>query len=498
MNVVPKGSSVWKGSIESSQYNYFFNLLYTVYSLPNIVLPFFGGYLTDKLSARLMNVVFCICLLTGQVTLTIGAFIGSFPLMILGRVFFGFGGESLCVSVQTLIQQWFNESLNRVAQDSIVRRFGLGLAFAMGLNLSLSRLGSVFNNLISPAVALHFAHSDDDEALPAAGSSSGSDSAASAGPGVPYALAFGCLVMGAATVASVVVYIMDAAAERSGRQAGYGDGAASVRASSEKTERLLPETSEDGDASEEINLSAVFSFNSAFWLLSVSCISVYACVLPWNNIAQAFLLEKYLCPPHGMKSCGVGDNDTETEATNTVKVGSFPLFYAGSLVVFLRRGSPSSMRPAMLCCCPAVCHVDPLRHIGVRITFSRRHCRQVWSSGDADDSLCCRSHPRSSDVCFWRSGAQPALHVLAFDRPGRRLFCLCLSAVAVSSDGRQGPRGGNSLRRRHCDSEWWPRSLPHDRRRPEDPLPELRALGRSFLQLASRRGCAVWCRPVRC
>lgn len=319
VNVVPKGTSVWKGSIEASQYNYFFNLLYAVYSLPNIVLPFFGGYLTDKLSARLMNVVFCICLLTGQVTLTIGAFIGSFPLMILGRVFFGFGGESLCVSVQTLIQQWFNESLNRLAPDSTVRQLGLGLAFAMGLNLSLSRLGSVFNNLISPAVALHFAHSHDDDASGSAGSGSGPDSAASAGPGVPYALAFGCLVMAAATAASVVVFIMDASAERAGRQAGYGDGAASVRASSETTERLLPE---DGDASEEINLSAVFSFNSAFWLLSVSCISVYACVLPWNNIAQAFLLEKYVCP--GGCAPTVLTNPTEFDATNTVKVKQPP------------------------------------------------------------------------------------------------------------------------------------------------------------------------------
>lgn len=109
------------------------------------------------------------------------------------------------------------------------------------------------------------------------------------------------------------------AAENAGKRAGYGRGASSVRASSEASERLLPEAAGDEAAGEEINLSAVFSFNSAFWLLSVSCISVYACVLPWNNIAQAFLLEKYLCPPSGMKTCGP-PNDTEAEATNTVKV----------------------------------------------------------------------------------------------------------------------------------------------------------------------------------
>ena len=62
-----------------------FNLLYTVYSIPNVVLPFFGGYFVDKLTARLMNIVFCGSILVGQITLTIGCFLGSFPLMILGR-----------------------------------------------------------------------------------------------------------------------------------------------------------------------------------------------------------------------------------------------------------------------------------------------------------------------------------------------------------------------------------------------------------------------------
>ena len=43
-------------------------------------------------------------------------------------------------------------------------------------------------------------------------------------------------------------------------------------------------------------IAKVLNFGAAFWLLAVSCVTVYACVLPWNNIAQDFLLEKYLCP----------------------------------------------------------------------------------------------------------------------------------------------------------------------------------------------------------
>ena len=121
--------------------------------------------------------------------------------------------------------------------------------------------------------------------------------------------------MAAATVCSFVVFAIDAAAEKEGRRAGYGDGAASVRASSEATERLL---AEDGDGGEEINLSAVFSFSSAFWLLAVSCISVYACVLPWNNVAQAFLLEK--CPVRTLSIWLIMDAFIFTADTSTQRV----------------------------------------------------------------------------------------------------------------------------------------------------------------------------------
>ena len=33
------------------QFDTYFSLLYTVYSIPNMVLPFFGGYFVDKLGA---------------------------------------------------------------------------------------------------------------------------------------------------------------------------------------------------------------------------------------------------------------------------------------------------------------------------------------------------------------------------------------------------------------------------------------------------------------
>jgi MFS family permease len=58
--------------------------------------------------------------------------------MLIGRVVFGFGGESLAVANSAVLASWFK---------------GKELAFAFGLNLSIARLGSVINNVVSPALA---------------------------------------------------------------------------------------------------------------------------------------------------------------------------------------------------------------------------------------------------------------------------------------------------------------------------------------------------------
>lgn len=176
------------------QYTRNFNLLYSVYSIPNVILPFFGGYFTDRWGARVVNILCCSFCLCGQFLVALGCKMQLFWLMLAGRVVFGFGGESLCVSQSAIIQQWFMASLsddcqkkiNGVVERSCAARYGvsthsrnrshhtaiardaaeprsrasekqLGLAFAMGLNLSLSRVGSTINNYMSPFLANHFA-----------------------------------------------------------------------------------------------------------------------------------------------------------------------------------------------------------------------------------------------------------------------------------------------------------------------------------------------------
>lgn len=61
----------------------------------------------------------------------------NYPLMLVGRVIFGFGGESMTVAQSAIVSMWFK---------------GKELNFALGVNLSVSRLGSVVNSFVVPRV----------------------------------------------------------------------------------------------------------------------------------------------------------------------------------------------------------------------------------------------------------------------------------------------------------------------------------------------------------
>lgn len=59
----------------------------------------------------------------------------SFNTMLAGRVVFGLGGECMSVAQSSIISSWFK---------------GKELNFALGFNLSVSRLGSVLNSNTVP------------------------------------------------------------------------------------------------------------------------------------------------------------------------------------------------------------------------------------------------------------------------------------------------------------------------------------------------------------
>jgi MFS family permease len=267
-----------------------FNLLYSVYSWPNVVLPFLGGYLSDRLGVRLMLLVFLGFISLGQVVFALGASLqgdSAWHVMWAGRTIFGFGGESLSVAQSALIASWFA---------------GKELAFALGLNLALARLGSVINDLVSVAVA-------------------NNDSVAAA-------FWVGAIVCGVSLAAGLATYLLDERSEdrlranrglRPKTRASLLEIALCVPAwrrccmSEEQREAAAlaeldrkVEEGGDGDGGykdepepEVIEIWGVATLPPTFWLLCVSCVCTYACVLCFNNFAAGFFTQKWLAQENG-------------------------------------------------------------------------------------------------------------------------------------------------------------------------------------------------------
>ena len=95
---------------QTNSFEFYFNLLYSLYSLPNIILPFIFGVLIMKYGVRLMYIVLSILLILGQVIFTIGCQSNSMITMLFGRIIFGFGGESLNITQNVMLIKWFYNS----------------------------------------------------------------------------------------------------------------------------------------------------------------------------------------------------------------------------------------------------------------------------------------------------------------------------------------------------------------------------------------------------
>ena len=88
-------------------FEYYYDLLYSIYSVPNIVLPLLGGTLVDRAGLYFSLNLFSLLILLGQITFALGCQFDSFYVMLLGRLIFGFGGESISVAQSALIERWF-------------------------------------------------------------------------------------------------------------------------------------------------------------------------------------------------------------------------------------------------------------------------------------------------------------------------------------------------------------------------------------------------------
>ena len=120
------------------KFEYYYNLLYSLYSLVNIIIPFIGGTLIKIYGNSTMFIIFGIFIILGQLIVYIGCKNLSILTMIIGRIIFGLGGESLNITQMAVVVDWFYKSET---------------ALPMGFTLTLSRCGSFLNDLLSPIFA---------------------------------------------------------------------------------------------------------------------------------------------------------------------------------------------------------------------------------------------------------------------------------------------------------------------------------------------------------
>ena len=118
-------------------FEYFFGLFYTVYSAPNLVLPFFGGVLINKFGMRPMYFTFSCCIFLGQFICFLGSYFTNIWVILIGRFVTGIGGECNNSTSNMLVLRWFYRS-----------EMSVPLAFS----ISVMRLFSFFADIISPRI----------------------------------------------------------------------------------------------------------------------------------------------------------------------------------------------------------------------------------------------------------------------------------------------------------------------------------------------------------
>jgi len=272
---------------KSSTFENYFNLLYTMYSVPNIFLPLVGGGMVDKYGAWQSLIVFTSFMVLGQFVFALGVQNKSWAVMLLGRTLFGVGGESLYTAKSVLITNWFPDNQ---------------IALAFGFGMSIGRLGTVISNVTSPPMAN--------------------------GVDLSFAIWVGFLVSVLVFLASVYVGVLErrldqrllgAAAASQRKKKVNGNGALqNALLEDDHLQAIGEDTAEDSSAVDEVqtrkradsvasecslhiehshsgglvNIRDALKFSLLFWAITASSFFVYGSVFPFNFVSGGILLER--------------------------------------------------------------------------------------------------------------------------------------------------------------------------------------------------------------
>ncbi|XP_034484091.1 major facilitator superfamily domain-containing protein 1 isoform X1 [Drosophila innubila] len=217
-----------------------FTLIYSIYSWPNVILCFLGGFLIDRLfGIRLGTIIYMLILLVGQLIFASGGILDTFWLMILGRFIFGIGAESLAVAQNSYAVLWFK---------------GKELNMVFGLQLSVARFGSTVNFwVMQPLYDYVNKFYQGHRTL-----------------GVVLLLA--TLTCVGSLLCALILGYMDKRAERILQRNNNPSG-------------QIPK------------LTDVFTFKPPFWMVSIICVAYYVAIFPFIALGQKFFMDRFQYTP---------------------------------------------------------------------------------------------------------------------------------------------------------------------------------------------------------
>ncbi|HSA94911.1 MAG TPA: MFS transporter [Acidobacteriota bacterium] len=197
----------------------------TMYSIAAILVVLFGGMLIDKLGTRKASIIFSVLVLAGAAIVWQAK---SIPLIFLGRFVFGAGSEPLVVAQSAMLARWFKNK---------------EMAMAFGVQLTVSRLGSLFAFNTGELFSSYFGS-------------------------FRYAL---LAAVGACTLSllgNLCYIVMDK----------RGEKALNLR---------------DESAGEKIVFKDIREFRPTFWYVTALCFTFYAAIFPFQSLSTDFFHAKW-------------------------------------------------------------------------------------------------------------------------------------------------------------------------------------------------------------
>jgi len=228
-----------------------YQLLYSFYSLPNIVIPLFGGYFIDKLGKKNGILVFATIVTIGQFFFTVSTHavmssegFGHF-LAIFGRFIFGIGGESLSVTESAFLAVWFK---------------GKELSLAMGTDLCVSRIFTVINDITQPKFY------------------------EVSGYKLSLGFWFGFSLCVISLGCAVVLVHLDNKADQSSVE---------LEVTMTEAETLDNEDKDEDEFEEQVSFADLKSLGRVYWALTASCVMTYMSFMSCMNVASDLLQMRF-------------------------------------------------------------------------------------------------------------------------------------------------------------------------------------------------------------